>query len=210
MDIRGRIIKVIEVKNLTVTEVERLLGWSKSSLLKAKEIRSDRIGEFLHFFQDVSAEWLLLGEGEMIRSKEESPIMNFEKGKPYYNVDFMCGFDLVENDQTTNPDCLIWFPMYDNADCWCNATGMSMYPDICPGDIIALKEVQDFKSYIPLGEIYGVVTKEHRTIKKICKSEKEGCIKLVPTNQSNDFSEQDIPLDIVVRVYRVLGSLRRF
>lgn len=210
MDIRSRIVKVIEGKNLTVTEVERLLGWSKSSLLKAKEIRSDRIGEFLHFFQDVSAEWLLLGEGEMLRSKEEAPIMNFEKGKPYYNVDFICGFDLVENDQTTNPDCLIWFPMYNNADCWCNATGMSMYPDICPGDIIALKEVKDFRSFIPSGEIYGIVTKEHRTIKKVCKSEIEGCIKLIPTNQSKEFTEQDIPLDIVVRVYKVLGSLRRF
>lgn len=213
--VHDRLKAIREALNMTQAVFAQSLGLKQGSYSdiekgKTKTPVTPQTELILRFVHNVNIEYLYGNSDKMFSQEEQRPIMNFEKGKPYYNVDFMCGFDLVENNQTTNPDCLIWFPMYDKADCWCNATGMSMYPDICPGDIIALKELRDFKSYIPLGEIYGIVTKEHRTIKKVCKSEKKGCIKLVPTNQSKEFSEQDIPLDMVVRVYRVLGSLRRF
>lgn len=215
-DFSTRFVEVVESLGQNGYKLDGVGCITKQKISNIKngvtDVKTEVVAELCKTFPKVNANYILTGNGSMFLDEAESPrpIMNFEKGKPYYNVDFMCGFDLVENDQTANPDCLIWFPMYDKADCWCNATGMSMYPDICPGDIIALKEVQDFKSYIPLGEIYGVVTKEHRTIKKVCKSEIKGCIKLVPTNQSKEFSEQDIPLNMIVRVYKVLGSLRKF
>lgn len=212
MAVKERIYQYLEYKGVTPTAAERMLGWGVGALTKAKSITVDRSEEFLLFFSELSAEWLLRGKGQMCcdESALEQPLMNYEKGQPYFNVDFICGFDDVENDQTTTPECLVHFPPYSKADCWCNATGMSMYPDICPGDIIALKEVKDWNVYIPYGEIYGVVTTEHRTIKKICKSNKEGYIRLVPTNQSPDYEEQEIPISIITKLYRVLGAMRRF
>ena len=212
--VHERLKAVREALNMTQSIFAQSLGLKQGSYSdiekgKTKTPVTPQTELILKYVHNVNIEYLY-GKSDDMFVVEGHPVVNYEKGKPYYNVDFVCGFDEVENDQTVNPDNLIWFPKYDKADCWCNATGMSMYPDICPGDIIALKEVKDFRSFIPSGEIYGIVTKEHRTIKKVCKSEIEGCIKLIPTNQGKEFTEQDIPLDIVVRVYKVLGSLRRF
>lgn len=209
MNTKERIVMYLESQGLSVTVAERELGWSKSSLLKTTNVSADRVSEFLHFYKNLSAEWLLRGKGEMLKGEDESPIMNMEKGVPYYDVDFICGFDELENDQTRTPTCLIWFPKYERADCWCSVSGMSMYPDICPGDIIALKEIHDFTS-MPYGEIYGIVTGEHRTVKRICKSDKEGYIRLVPTNKSDEYSPQDIPLHKVVKIYKVLAAVHKF
>lgn len=137
------------------------------------------------------------------------PVISYECGVPYYNVDFIGGFDLILNNQTINPEYYIDFKQYNSADCWCNVTGHSMEPEINQGDIIALKELHDWRTYIPAGEIYGLVTTEHRTIKKVCPSPKEGFLRLIPTNKSPEYVPQDIPISIVLRVYKVLGCMKR-
>jgi len=113
------------------------------------------------------------------------------------------------NDQTTMPEYNIDFKTYNNADCWCNVTGHSMEPEISQGDIIALKELHDWKTYIPSGEIYALVTTEHRTIKRVSPSKREGYLVLTPSNPAPEYVAQEIPLSIVQRVYRVLGCMKR-
>ena len=113
------------------------------------------------------------------------------------------------NDQTVVPEYYIDFKKYNSADCWCNVTGHSMEPEINPGDIIALKELEDWRTYMPAGEIYGIVTTEHRTIKKVRPSDREGYIRLIPINRSPEYTEQDIPISIIIKVYKVLGCVKR-
>lgn len=50
---------------------------------------------------------------------------------------------------------------------WCNLTGHSMEPEISNGDVIALKEVKSPIEYLPAGEIYGIITDDYRTVKRI-------------------------------------------
>lgn len=71
-----------------------------------------------------------------------TPLISYTKGVPYYNVDFIGGFDIVLNDQTISPEYLIDFRKYNEATCWCNVTGHSMEPEITHGDIIALKKLK--------------------------------------------------------------------
>lgn len=130
-------------------------------------------------------------------------------GVPYYNVDFIGGFDIVMNDQTAIPEYFINFKKYNCADCWCNVTGHSMEPEITPGDIIALKRVEDWRTYLPAGEIYGIVTTEHRTIKIVRPSDRDGYLRLIPINKSPEYAEQDIPMSIIISVYKVLGCVKR-
>ena len=169
------------------------------------------IDAILRTFPDISAEWLIRGEGSMLKSEynEDKPKISYTTGVPYYNVDFIGGFDLVLNDQTVNPEYNIDFRIYNKADCWCNVTGHSMEPEISQGDIIALKELHDWKTYIPSGEIYALVTTEHRTIKRVSPGKHEGYILLTPSNPSPEYVPQEIPLSIVQRVYRVLGCMKR-
>lgn len=165
---------------------------------------------------DIDMNWLLTGEGNMIReesNKEEKlPSVNQTyEGAPYFNVDFIGGFDLIVNNQTVNPDFYINYPPYNQPGVvWCNLTGHSMEPEISNGDIIALREVTTPIQYLPAGEIYGIVTEEYRTVKRIRLSQKEGYVRLIPSNKSDKFCEQEIPISMILKVYAVLGSIRKF
>lgn len=165
---------------------------------------------------NVNASWLLTGEGNMLSSESEKeeklpPVNQTYEGAPYFNVDFIGGFDLIVNDQTVNPDFYINYPPYNQPGVvWCNLTGHSMEPEISNGDIIALREVTTPIQYLPAGEIYGIVTEEYRTVKRIRLSQKEGFVRLIPSNKSEEFCEQEIPISMIIRVYAVLGSIRKF
>lgn len=157
--------------------------------------------------------WLVDGEGDKFRLPDEvletipaRKSYDPKVGVPYYNVDFELGFDLLENDQTTNPEYMINFQPYNKADAWCNARGNSMYPTISSGDIIALKEINDYHILIS-GEIYGIVTVNGlRTIKRVIDN--GDTLTLIPDNK--EFHEQTIEKGDVMKVFLVMGSLRQF
>lgn len=165
---------------------------------------------------NINASWLLTGEGNMLRSESEMveklPSVNQTyEGAPYFNVDFIGGFDVIVNDQTRNPDFYINYPPYNQEGVvWCNLTGHSMEPEISNGDIIALREVTTPIQYLPAGEIYGIVTEEYCTVKRVRLSQKEGFVRLIPSNKSEEFCEQEIPISMILKVYAVLGSIRKF
>lgn len=142
----------------------------------------------------------------------ETPSINQDySGAPYYNVDFIGGFDLMINDQTINPDYYINYrPFNKEGILWCNLTGHSMEPELLSGDIIALKELNTPIQYLPAGEIYGIVTEEFRTVKRIRLSQREGYVRLIPSNKSEEYGEQEIPIAMILKVYAVLGSIRKF
>lgn len=166
---------------------------------------------------DISFDWLLTGEGAMLRTNDVStpeplPSINQEyKGAPYYNVDFIGGFEFVSNDQTQLPDYYINYPPYNKPGVmWCNLTGHSMEPEISNGDVIALKEVKSPIEYLPAGEIYGIITDDYRTVKRIRPGVQKGFVRLIPANKSPEFCEQEIPVEMIRRVFAVLGSIRKF
>lgn len=141
--------------------------------------------------------------------KDSGPLINYQTGVPYYNVDFIGGFDIVLNDQTITPEYLIDFKKYNEATCWCNVSGHSMEPEINNGDIIALKKIEDF-SFLPLGEVYAIVTTNGmRTIKRLGPSQNPECYTLVPTNKSPEYGIQEIPKDMIENIFQVLGCMKR-
>ena len=158
--------------------------------------------------KEISLNWLLSGEGEMLRvSQTDVKDYSSAAGVPYYAVDFLAGFDLVVNNQTSTPDGFISFPHIHGAQCWVDISGKSMSPLIDPGDVIALKKIEDWQVNILYGEVYALVTEQYRTVKRIRKSEIDGCIRLVPENP--DYDPQDIPVTSVIAIFQVLGCAKK-
>ncbi len=166
-------------------------------------------GKILSAFPEVNRVWLLTGEGPMLQGEE--PTKSYEgHGVPYYNMDFIGGFDLTLNDQTNVPEYHINFKPYDKATCWCNITGHSMEPEINSGDMIALRRIEDF-SFLPLGEIYAIVTtNDMRTVKRLGPSDQPDCYSLIPTNKSPEYGIQTLPKDKIRCVFEVLGCMKNF
>lgn len=180
---------------------------------RASKPTSDILGQIVNIVDDVNALWLLTGNGTPFSNigpeNDDKPQISFTKGVPYYNVDFIGGFDIVLNDQTILPEYLIDFKKYNDATCWCNVTGHSMEPEITHGDIIALKKIED-KSFLPLGEVYAIVTTNGmRTIKRLGPSNDPKCYTLVPTNKSPEYGIQELPKDMIEHIFQVLGCMKR-
>lgn len=179
--------------------IKMLKGQMKITLNTIKKI-SDATG--------IKLEWLAVGKGDMYEVNELTPEISYTNGVPYYDEDFLLGFEEITQPSSENPDFLIRMPGYEKATLWCNASGHSMEPEISNGDIIALQRVEDF-SFLPFGDVYGFITTNGmRTIKRLGRSEKDGYYRLIPTNK--EYDEQEIPINKIALVYRVMGAMKPF
>ena len=206
--IKQNILQYLATKGTTPYEFYKKSGVTRGVLNQNNGISEENIARFLAYAPDVNVEWLITGRGSMMGNNEkELTTQNINDGAPYYDVDFIGGFDEVFNDQTVNPELSITNGICPRAQLWCNITGHSMEPTISNGDIIALRQcsVQD----IQYGEIYAVVMDSFRTVKMLRRSDTPGMIRFVPVNTA-DFDPQDFPVKRILKIYEVVGCLRRF
>lgn len=226
-NILSRIEEISRKEGLSITAFERSIGASKGVLSRAinngTDIQSKWIQTIVENYPQYSARWLITGKGDMIsqpskKNEEkysekdnfpsEQPKISLKtgEGSPFYDVDFIGGFDEIFNSQATVPACNIVVPGFEKASLWCNVTGHSMEPKICHGDIIALHEcnIQD----IQYGEIYAVVLDSFRTIKILRKGSTSEVMRYVPINP--DFDDQEFPVSRIIRIFEVLGSIAKF
>ena len=211
-DVKTRLIQFIEHKGISKNKFEQLCGLSTRYVSNISvSIQPDKIKKISLVFPELNTGWLLTGEGEMFRKDNATegpkPVEYQAKGAPYYAVDFIGGFDLVMNDQTAVPAAFVSFPVFRDAECWVDISGKSMEPLISSGDIIALKHVEDWPTNILYGEVYALVTRQYRTVKRVRKSAQEGYLRLVPENP--DYDQQDIPMSSIIAVYQVLGAAKK-
>jgi len=197
-------------KNLTQRQMAAILEVGQNTYSRMENgVTSfkDSYKKILEEKFNLTTGWLSGADVPMI--KEEEKQKSYTQGVPYYNVDFIGGFDIVLNDQTTTPEYLINFQKYNEATCWCNVTGHSMEPEITHGDIIALKEIED-ASFLPYGEVYAIVTTNNmRTIKRIGPASNPDSYSLIPTNRSPEYGIQELPKNMIRHVFHVLGCMKR-
>lgn len=206
--IKDRVYSYIKETGISVRQFEKTAELSNGAVSKmGNSTRRSILDKILTAYPEISQTWLLTGEGDMLRA-EVSPKISYTDGVPYFDEDFLLGFDEVTAPNSENPDFLIRMPGYEKATLWCNASGHSMEPEINNGDIIALQRIEDF-SFLPFGDVYGFITTNGmRTIKRLGKSAKEGYYRLIPTNK--EYDEQEIPINKIALVYRVMGTMKAF
>ena len=218
--IKQNILLYLAQKGVSPYEFYKESGVTRGILQQNNGISEDNIARFLAYASDVSVEWLITGRGEMLStmqekkqeksdSEEKLPKVSYNPtiGKPYYDVDFLGGFNEIVNSQVTIPTNNIVIQGFEKADFWCNVTGHSMEPKINHGDIIALHKctLED----IQYGEIYAVVLDTLRTIKILRRSSDPKKLRFVPIN-TTDYDEQEYPVERIMNVFEVIGSISKF
>lgn len=185
-NILSRIQEIASNEGITIGAMERTIGASKGVLSRAinngTDIQAKWLSIIVENYPRYSTGWLLTGAGSMLKddlkgiqtADEANPStlpttsMNPSVGTPYYDVDFIGGFDEVFNSQVNIPATNIVIRGFEKASLWCNVTGHSMEPKINHGDIIALRQCT--LNDIQYGEIYAVVLDTIRTIKSCAVS----------------------------------------
>ena len=152
--IKQNILLYLSKKDVTPYEFYKKSGVTRGILQQNNGISEDNIARFLAYAPDVNVEWLITGNGDMLRTMQENKQEKSQYndsltyctpkladdpnvGKPYYDVDFIGGFTEIFNSQVSVPATNIVIRGFEKADLWCNVTGHSMEPKINHGDIIA-------------------------------------------------------------------------
>ncbi len=216
---KERLLQFLEYKGIGQNKFEKAVGLSIGYINKLRhEPSPTKLRLIINTYPELDENWLLTGEGAMLKDDPaqtaspkpytDTPVPG---GQPYYDVDFIGGFDIIFNDQTNVPAGFINLPAYRGENVvWCNITGHSMEPMINHGDIIGIRELQDWHTYLPKGEVYGIVTTNGlRTVKIIRKGSDPQHILLQPVN-TTDYDPEEIPLTSILRVFTVLANIKRF
>lgn len=224
-NILSRIQEIASNEGITIGAMERTIGASKGVLSRAinngTDIQAKWLSIIVENYPRYSTGWLLTGAGSMLKddlkgiqtADEANPStlpttsMNPSVGTPYYDVDFIGGFDKVFNSQVNIPATNIVIRGFEKASLWCNVTGHSMEPKINHGDIIALRQCT--LNDIQYGEIYAVVLDTIRTIKILRRSPDPGKLRFIPIN-TEDYDEQEFDKSRIVNVFEVIGSISKF
>ncbi len=139
---------------------------------------------------------------------------------PFYDAIAVAGRRSVANMEAVTVPAEMINPgdWYVDATCAMRVYDESMLPEYRPGSVVALKEVYDKRLIIP-GEDYVIETPEYRVIKRLQKGSDPTCWLACSVNQ--EIWEQgpnkgklihepfEIPIDLVRRVFLVLGEIRR-
>jgi hypothetical protein len=209
-----RLYKYIDYKGNKPTRFEKELGLSNgylgTQLKRNADLGESVLNKIVDYCLDINPEWLLTGEGEMLKSD----IQKTGKRKliPVYDTSTIGGNnELIANtDAATQP--AEWI---DGGDWFSEATsaihhyGDSMieYPSGC---ILALKRINDIQMII-WGKNYVVETDEYRITKRLQRGLSEGYIRAYSTNEETyqDGTLIHQPIDILLssikRLELVLG-----
>ncbi|MBW4362664.1 S24 family peptidase [Flavobacterium taihuense] len=225
--IKKRIIQVLENKGIPKEVFYKKIGMTSASFRgKASEtpINSIAIENILSEIPDLNINWLLTGNGSMIKSdsnfiKNPSETNYREEKKliPLYDGVATAGTqETAMLDQTHEP-----VEMIDAGDWFRDATaamrvhGDSMYPEYKSGSIAALREVQN-KRLVVYGQDYLIETTEYRVIKRLQKSDLPQNWLACSVNEEKYESSSrlihepfDVHIDDVKRLYQVLGNVKR-
>ena len=137
------------------------------------------------------------------------PIMELPDTRPLYRSDFTLCLDANGLPVTGDGDCLVCFPCAGDIDFWCINKQSALAPLIQPGDLIALKRLTSWRSYIPGDAVCVVITPEHKLLRKV--SVMQGDDQSIAFIQMVDGNpvESKIPKNLILNIYKVVGVYRQ-
>ncbi len=193
------------------TVFSKLIGESEANIrgYRTNVVPKQPVLEKIATSFDISSDWLLTGRGEMLRNTQSpEPDSTPAATVPYYRAALHSVLSPDKGRENPHPDAYISFPPFADADRWTDVTGHSMEPLINHGDMVALKQIDDWRDFLLSGEIYCIVTEEYSTVKRVRASANPDMLILEPLNA--DYDAQEIPCRIIKSVWQVLGCAKKF
>lgn len=217
-----RVYKYIDFIGIKAIPFEKKIGLSNGYLGK-QLVRKADLGEgilmkIIENCPEISPEWLLTGEGEMLKEGKKSnlsPITTPKKDKigieqqgiPLIPLDAMAGFGtggIQVMDYETQRYIVPDFTEL-KTDYIIRVQGNSMTPTYNSGDLVACKRLALTDIFFQWNRVYVLDTVQGAIIKRIKKG-KEGCILIVSDNK--EFDPIELPLTNINAIAIVLGVIR--
>lgn len=209
--ILSRINSIANNEGLKLSAIEASIGASRGVLSKAikngTDVSSKWVGLICEKFPKYSPQWLLTGEGEMLKT-DSAYYMAHEVtmgGIPLIPAKAMAGFFTGEV-IISEADCeRIDIPGV-KADFAIPVSGDSMTPLYFSGDLVICQFVNLSDMFFQWGKVYVINTDQGVLIKKVRPGNSNNSIKLISENP--DYDPIDISLSDIYQIALVKGLVR--
>ena len=211
MTIQERILQVIENKEITPYRFCKDLGLSMGYLDKRGSIGTDKYLKIIEYLPEINPEWLLTGEGEMLKSitPEEMNLKPMADALPLVMPTAIGGYGNSAfnfTDRDVKEYYVIPKFKHKQVDFMIEVEGSSMYPKYNSGDVVACRIIKDSK-FIQWNKAHVVATREQGIIiKRIKPSDNKDTLLMVSDNQSYDPFE--VPKEEIEGLAIVVGVVR--
>lgn len=218
-----RLKKFLDHEGISVRQFEAVIGSSDGKIAKFiatnSSLKSDTLNAIMEKFPQLSIEWLITGEGTMLKSDapQESikpstssiPIAHpvREGGIPLIPIDAMAGF-MSGNDITVlEYECEHYVvPMFREADFLIPVKGSSMIPKYNSGDLVACKRLALNDLFFQWNHVYVLDTDQGALIKRVKRAGDNEHILCVSDNEKYDPFE--LHINQIHAIALVVGVIR--
>lgn len=212
MEIKDRISKFIQYKNITIAEFERNVSLANGYIKKFKgSIGSDKLNNIISYYPDININWLITGEGSMLKSEisnmlAESP-MEYGKKQTRPRIPYTAAAgsltSAVEGITANQCEQIPRINVFPDYDFTIIIKGSSMEPKYEGGDEVACKRI-DNTSFIQWGKVHVLDTAQGIIIKRIYEDgEKIRC-----TSYNPEYPDFSIQKEEIFSMSLVVGLIR--
>lgn len=228
MELKSRVLAYCTKKNIALSTFEKRSGLSNGYFNQVKKRPStEKIDKIKMAFDDLNIDWLLTGEGEMLKTpgkegkgNDTTEEANLTVGKviPLYDAEAAAGNGYEMDMSPARPIEMIQIGGFlRESEAALRVYGSSMIPHYPPGCIVALKPWVE--RFIEPGAVYVVETTTNRYLKRLMYNADKTALRCVSDNTIRHedgsakgelcYPEFEIPVEDVRRLFRVVGVIKR-
>ena len=182
MEVKERLLLFVKYKKISVKRFEELCGVSNGYVSAIrKSIGGEKLNNVLKAFPELNREWLLYGEGEML--KEENLSMQCVVHRIPIIPLYACTVGIEDFTEAANKDnCEMIVSPLKNVDFAIRVSGNSMEPEYPNGSIVLIKKI-DPTAFIDYSKVYVLNTVNGIVIKQLEPGTSEDNLTCVSLNQ---------------------------
>lgn len=177
-------------------------------------------------FPNISSEWLLTGEGEMLRNKPQNEVENLspeeqmqlnsaiQEGKvtyvPLVNIDSVGGVHSPNALSSSEQYIERMIPFLDArpGDVAILQSGNSMSPTIPAGAILQIRRVDGWREYFGYGSDFVLwLTDERRITKQVLKYEADPKNYVTCHSYNPESADEELPKSMIKEVWKIINVL---
>lgn len=221
--IKDRVYEFCSEMGIKIRDFERTCNLSNGYVSSMRTgFGREKLNNVLLAYPQLNREWLLYGEGEMLRNSlvamHKETLDNMRSnlkpqsgtdGLPLIPIDAVAGFNGWDESGISELDCA----RYDvpdfaaaHADFLIRVSGSSMYPKYSSGDILACRKIDEI-TFIQWGKIYVIDSRQGAMVKRLFPIEGDSAMLLCKSDNPN-YPPFELPKEEIRSISIVVGAIR--
>lgn len=209
-NVKDRLLLFLRKKHINNSEFGRMFDVSTAYVASIrKSISPEMLDKLRSRFPELSIEWLLTGDGQMlnntIQRKSDSDELYYTYLLPMSAV---AGTLTEFEGSATLADCEKIVSPIAGVDFAINIYGDSMMPEYPSGSMVLIKRM-NIDTFIAWGEVFLLDTVNGILLKELQPSEKDDEVVCVSHNPSGKYRPFNVPKKDIRSIFRVLACITR-